>query len=194
MNDLGDEDILAFLHAIDDELAARAAPDDVLPLYLIGSAALIVRYGVRSATKDVDIVHFHGSTLEEEAVKLFGKGTPNAERWGFYLEGVPQGLPPIPQGYCARCEILPGEWKAVRPMQPEPHDLAVTKLKRFHAKDRQDLQILCESGDVSAERLREALESAFLFAADEDEDHGRKRAFLNLERVVAFLEGRSIQL
>jgi hypothetical protein len=166
----------------------------MLPLYLIGSAALIVRYGVRLATKDVDIVHFHGCDLEDKAVALFGKGTPNADRWGFYLEGVAQGLPPIPQGYCTRCEPIPGVWKILRPMQPEPHDLAVTKLKRFHAKDRQDLQILCESGDLSAHRLREALESAFLFAAGEDEDLGRKGAFANIERVIAFLEGRSMQL
>lgn len=53
MNELGSDDVLAFLHAIDDELAGQTAPGETLSLYLIGSAALIVRYGLRLATKDV---------------------------------------------------------------------------------------------------------------------------------------------
>ncbi len=194
MKELDNDELIAFLQAIDDGLTSHAAPGDTLPLYLIGSAALIIRYGTRIATKDVDILYVHGSPLQEKAVDLFGKGSRNADRWGFYLEGVPQGLPPIPQGYFTRCEPIPGAWKVLRPMQPEPHDLAVTKLKRFHARDRQDLQIICESGDLTADRLRERLALAFAFAADEDEDPGRKAAFANLLRVIAFLEGSTNQL
>jgi hypothetical protein len=192
MNELGSDDVLAFLHAIDDELARHAAPGEILSLYLIGSAALIVRYGLRLATKDVDIVHFDLEVLEAKAIDLFGGGTPNAQRWGFYLEEVPQGLPPIPQGYCGRCEPIAGAWKVLRPMQPKPHDLAVTKLKRFHAKDRQDLRILCETGDLDANRLREAFESAFMFTTDDDPD--REEALANLETVIRFLEGEAAAL
>jgi hypothetical protein len=150
----GRDEILGFLEAIDAELVKHAKEGERLDLYLIGRSALILRYGLNLATKDVDIVHFHGSELELRAVELFGKGTRNAERLGFYLEPVPQGLPPIPRGYCPRSEDLPGPWRVLRPRQPEPHDLAVTKLKRFHAKDRGDLRILCDSGQLNAERLR----------------------------------------
>ena len=68
-------------------------------------------------------------------------------------------------------------------MQPEPHDLAVTKLKRFHAKDREDLQILCDSGELVTDRLRERLESAFMWAEKDDPD--RELAARNLARRLA---------
>jgi hypothetical protein len=67
--------------------------------------------------------------------------------------------------------------------------LAVTELKRFHAKDREDLQILCDSGRLDAGRLREVLDSAFAWA--EKEDPERARADGNLMRVVDYLEGKT---
>src|SRR5262249_55925133 len=124
------DEILDYLEAIDAELVKHAEEGESLELYLIGRAALIVRYRVSLATKDVDIVPSHGCELERRAVELFGKGTTNAERLGFYLEPVPQGLPPIPGGYCHRSEDVSGCWQVLKPKQPEPHDLAVTKLKR----------------------------------------------------------------
>jgi Nucleotidyltransferase of unknown function (DUF6036) len=186
---MGRDEILAFLEAIDAELVGHAREGERLDLYLIGRSALILRYGLNIGTKDVDIVHFHGSELELKAIEFFGKGTRNAERFGFYLEPVPQGLPPIPGGYCPRSEEIPGRWRILRPMQPEPHDLAVTKLKRFHAKDREDLQILCDSGELEADRLRQGLESAFAWAEKDDPD--RELAGRNLARVIEYLEGRS---
>jgi len=186
---MGREEILRFLEAIDAELVGHAREGETIDFYLIGRSALIVRYGLQLATKDVDIVHVHGAELERIAVERFGRGTPNAERLGFYLQPVPQGLPPIPGGYCHRSEEIPGRWRVLRPRQPEPHDLAVTKLKRFHAKDRQDLQILCDSGQLHADRLRERLESAFAWAEKEDPDRGL--AARNLARVIDYLEGKA---
>lgn len=186
------DEILDFLQAIDAELLKHAKEQETLDLYLIGRSALILRYGLNLATRDVDIVHFHGSELERKAVELFGKGTMNAERLGFYLESVPQGLPPIPGSYCRRSEDVPGHWQVLRPKQPEPHDLAVTKLKRFHAKDRQDLQMICDSTQLNVDRLWEALDSAFAFAEKEDPD--RARAAGNLMRVIDYLEGKTNML
>jgi hypothetical protein len=42
--------------------------------------------------------------------------------------------------------------------------------------------------------LRQALESAFAFAADEDEDLGRRTASANLHTVIEYLEGRRHEL
>ena len=186
---MGSDEILRFLQAIDAELVEHAREGERVDLYLIGRSALILRYGLNIGTKDVDIVQVHGSALEIKAVELFGKGTRNAGRWGFYLEPVPQGLPPIPGTYWRRSEPIPGDWRVLRPMQPDPHDLAVTKLKRFHAKDREDLQILCDSGELGTDRLREGLESAFAWAEKEDPD--RDLAARNLARVIEYLEGRT---
>ncbi len=183
------DEILQFLQTIDVELALHASAGERLDLYLIGRSALILRYGLNLATRDVDIVHDHGSALEVKAVELFGRGTRNAERIGFYLEPVPHGLPPIPGGYFHRAVDIAGNWRVLRPKLPEPHDLAATKLKRFHAKDRQDLQILCDSGDLDSGRLREALESAFAWAEKGDPD--REQALANLTRVVDYLKGKT---
>ena len=90
-----DNEILDFLKAIDSELVKHAKDGEKLVLHLIGRSALILRYGLDLGTKDVDIVHFHGDELENKAVEIFGKGTLNATHLGFYLEPVPQGLPPI---------------------------------------------------------------------------------------------------
>lgn len=188
------KEILDFLRAIDSEMAKHAKEGEKLALHLIGRSVLILRYGLDLGTKDVDFVHFHGDELEAKAVEIFGKGTPNADRLGFYLEPVPQGLPPIPGGYCPKSEDIPGDWQVIQPKLPRPHDLAVTKLSRFHAKDREDLRILCDLGQLDVESLRRTLDSAFAFAADEDEDPKRKKAFANLRTVIEYLEGTRREL
>jgi hypothetical protein len=189
----GDE-ILGFFNALDGALTHYAREGETLELYLLGRAALILGYGLNLMTKDVDIVYFHGSDLQKKAEELFGKGTQGAEKWGFYLETVSSGLPPIPNGYQSRSIDVPGPWKIIRPKRPEIHDLAATKLKRFHAKDRIDLQILCDTGELNGDGLRQALDSAFVFAADEEEDPGRKTAYKNLSMVIDYLEGRRREL
>lgn len=186
---MGPDEIIRFLEAVDAELENRAAEGERLDLYLIGRSALILRYGLNVGTRDVDVVHFHGSRLELAAVEAFGRGTANADRFGFYLESVPQGLPPIPATYRSRSEPIPGRWRVLRPMLPDPHDLAVTKLKRFHAKDREDLQILCDSGELNTDGLRRSLDSAFAWSEKDDPD--RDLAARNLARVIEYLEGRT---
>jgi len=185
-----DKEILSFLSAIDDELARHAAEGETLDLYLLGRSALVLGHGVRLMTKDVDVVYIHGSPLLDRAVETFGRGTAEAARYGFYLEAVSSGLPPLPIGYQTRCRTIPGPWRVLSPALPEIHDLAATKLSRFHARDREDLRILCDTGELTVDRLREVVDLAFAFSADEDEDSKRKAAYTNLEMVVDYLEGR----
>jgi hypothetical protein len=189
-----DEQILSFLRAIDDELARHAAEGETLDLPLLGRSALVLGFGVRLMTKDVDVVYVHGSAMLDRAVATFGPGTPAAARHGFYLEAVSSGLPPLPTGYLARSVAIPGPWRVIRPRLPEIHDLAATKLSRFHARDREDLRILCDTGGLTADGLRSAVDLAFLFAADEEEDPKRKAAYANLRVVVDYLEGRRREL
>jgi hypothetical protein len=183
-------EIVRFLKAIDEELAEHAGQGERLDLYLLGRAALIVRYGLSLATMDVDLVtRAEVPALQARAFDLFGKGTPNAKKWGLYLEGVPEGLPPVPWSYRKLSVELPGDWNVLRPKQLDPHDLAVTKLRRFHAGDREDLRILCDSGDLSREGLERALSSAYPFGMDEEEDPNCKRVNDHFRRVLAYLEG-----
>jgi hypothetical protein len=189
-----DEEIMSFLRAIDDALAKTAAEGEILHLHLLGRSALVLGFGITLMTKDVDVVHIHDSNLLDRAVEIFGRGTAAAALHGFYLEPVSSGLPPLPLGYQGRCVAISGPWRVLRPGLPEIHDLAATKLSRFHARDREDLQILCDTGKLTAGRLRSAVDSAFVFAADEDEDPKRRTAYANLRVVVDYLEGRRREL
>ena len=184
-----------FLHAIDDELAKRAKQGERLDWYLLGRSTLILRFGVALSTKDVDLVTGADTPeLQRIAFDLFGQGTAGAKQWGLYLEGVPMGLPPVPGSYRNLSVELPGDWKVLRPRLLEVHDLAVTKLKRFHAGDREDLQILCSSGTITAAGLQRSLDSAFPFGMDEDEDPSCKKVNQNFRKVIDYLEGRMKQL
>jgi hypothetical protein len=187
--------IVRFLEAVDAELANHAKEGERLDFYLIGRSAMIVRYGLQMATKDVDMVsRTDAPDLEAKAFDLFGKGTPNALQWGLYLEGVPPGLPPLPGSYRRLAVPLPGSWKVLRPQQLDPHDLAITKLRRFHAGDREDLRILCDSGDLTQEGMERALGSAYPFGMDEEENPEHKRVNEHFRKLMEYLEGRSRQL
>jgi hypothetical protein len=185
---MGNDDLLRFLHAIDAGLAGHAAGGEIVELHLLGRSALILGYGLEVQTVDIDIVYVHGSRMQEIAVQDFGRGTSAAGQYGFYLEAVPPGLPPLPVGYQARCIDVEGPWMVIRPKRPEANDLAVTKLKRFHARDRQDLRFLCDHGLVDAATLRERLDAAHLFT--EPGDEGREKAYANLEIMIDYLEGQ----
>lgn len=192
------ERILAFLADLDADLAERAGTER-LDLFLIGKAAIILFYGGEEAgavTADVDVVQVShpASPLLALAIERFGKGTPAARRHGLYLEGVLTEIPPLPGGFRKRCVPMPGEWRALDVWQPEAHDLAASKLKRYASKDKQDLQHLCDKGLIDGTRLREALESAFEWHLEKDGDPNRDRAFANLARVVAYLDGTAASL
>jgi hypothetical protein len=189
------DEITRFLHAIDEDLALDAGAGERLELFLMGRAALIVRYGLTLATKDVDLAtQGEALPLQARAFEHFGKGTRNAQRWGLFLEPVPAGLPPVPGSYRTMAKDLPGDWKVLRPRQLDPHHLAVSKLRRFHAGDREDLRIICDSGDVTVEGLKTALDSAFPFGFDEEEDADHGRVQDRFGRLLEYLEGRRSDL
>lgn len=68
------DEVLVFLGAVDTELARHASEGETLDLHLIGRAALILGYGLRLMTKDVDVVEVEGSRLLGVAVAVFKKG------------------------------------------------------------------------------------------------------------------------
>jgi hypothetical protein len=187
---MGNKDIVDFLRAIDARLLEHAEPGETAVLYLLGRAAMIICCGLDRMTKDVDIVH-DTSRLQARALEAFGEGTAAANILGLYLESVSSGLPPLPSGYQTRCIDIPGSWKVIKPKRPEANDLAVTKLKRFAAKDREDLRILCDSELLDAATLRARLESAFQWVDKDDaDDDQRDAARANAEIVIEYLEGR----
>jgi len=190
------EQILRLLTALDAALAEEAKEGERLNLYLIGRSALALHYHLDLApggTRDVDVVQFQHPLppLFRKALELFGQGTAKARAFGLYLEAVPSGLPPLPCWFDKRSHEVHGEWKVIRLWQLEVHDLAATKLLSFRSQDRDDLRFLCDEGQLHAEGLKGSLESAFRWTTEKDGDTSRDRAFANLEKVIAYLDGRS---
>ena len=193
------EQILKFLNAIDGGLVSHAAEGQRLDMYVIGKAAVILFYGGEQAgamTSDVDVVQisYPRDPLLEVALKQFGKETSGAKQHGLYLESVVSGIPPLAGSFKNRCTPMTGEWKVLRVWQPEANDLAASKLKRYAAKDRDDLRYLCDKGLLQEEKVRQSLEGAFIWETEETGDPNRERAFANLEKLIAYLQGDSRNL
>jgi hypothetical protein len=191
--------ILIALTRLDEALVPFAEEGQRLDLYQLGRSALMLNYGFPLSTKDIDFVSMRDSDLEQKAIDILGKGTPLAEQAGVYLDPVPAGLPPLPHWFKKRCQELPGGWKILRLWQLEPHDLAVTKLKSFRAKDREDLQLMCDRGLLAAGKLLESLKAAFPFSSqptDEDDPDEAEwcRAYATFRRVADYLEGKTRSL
>jgi hypothetical protein len=54
----------------------------------------------------------------------------------------------------------------------------------YSPQDREDLQFLYDMGRLRADKLKETLESAFIWSMEKDADPSRDQAFAHLERVV----------
>jgi hypothetical protein len=190
------EQMLAFFDRLDEEMRPFVQKGARLDMYLLGRAALVLHYRFALTTKDIDIVEMRDSVLEGKALELFGKDTGLAKALGFYLEQVPQGLPPLPSGFQNRCEEMKGNWKVLRLWVLEAHDLAVTKLKSFRPKDREDLQLLCDRGLLNVATLHTRLQAAFPFRSPKPDDAEGDadnpdwtKALNSLKRVEAYLKG-----
>ncbi|MFO0951213.1 MAG: DUF6036 family nucleotidyltransferase [Isosphaeraceae bacterium] len=183
-----DNGVLRFLKEVDARLVAEATEGETLALYLLGRSALILGRHVGLMTKDVDVVNDDRSRLLGVALAIFGKQGTSRRESGLYLEAVSSGLPPLPSGYQSRAIEVPGPWRLLRPRRLEDHDLVVSKLRRFHAGDRQDVRILCDDGGITEDTLRERFELAHSFSDREAPDVIKAEA--HLYAVIDYLEGR----
>lgn len=186
---------LRFLNELDVALVPFANSQR-LDLYHLGRSALVSQYQATFSTKDIDVVELHATpqqqALQQKAHELFGKNTPKAKELGLYLDLVPQPMPPVSNGFLRRSNQVQGDWQVIRLWELAPNDLAATKMKRFHAQDRQDLRFLCDLGLLQADTLRTSMEEAWLW--DPPDCDARDKAFANLKLVIDYLEGRSARL
>jgi hypothetical protein len=185
--------IADFLRDI-DQFLARGRPSEILDLYHLGRSALVWHYDAPTTTRDVDVLRPRGNqSLIEFVIAEFGQGTDAAHRHGLYLEIVPDVLPPIAMGFEKRATQIAGSWTNLRIFRPDPHDLAVTKMRRFAARDREDIRFLSDRGLLDAERLTDLLDKAFFWNHPKDGDPFRDTAFEHLEIVKKYLRGEIME-
>lgn len=183
------EQMNRFLDDVDRALVA-AFPGQTLDVYHIGRSALIWEYGALSTTEDIDVLRTAGSEqMLGFVLKGFGPGTVNASKHGLYLQAVPPTLPPMPSNYQSYATLVDGSWLALRLYHLEPNDLAVSKLKRFAPRDREDIRFLCDRGLLNESVLQARLENAFQWHTDKDGNPDRDAAFAHLALVQQYLRG-----
>jgi hypothetical protein len=146
------ESILAYLRVLDGHLVAIGHSTS---LYLSGGAAVVLAYGGTDRTKDVDALVAQNDEVLDELQAWAGKNTAIARREGFFFEVVPPIYPAAP-GMFDRAIHLEGlTLQAIRPFAIELHDIIITKLGRYHGKDRSDIELLTRVPSFRAEQLSE---------------------------------------
>ncbi len=164
----------------------RGSRTTKIPLRLIGSVALMLQTDYRRGTKDGDVWQTTSITEDIKArlIALAGKGTTLHKRHGTYLDIVPNGLPFLPH---------PAQWHAQVGINAtletfeievlDVVDVVVSKLKRFHANDQNDVKAMIDRDRVPHDQLV----ARFLTAVDlftGDARAGELRGYIaNLHRV-----------
>lgn len=174
------------LSAMSSELdACSLGPVD---LFLLGGCSLILFDDRIGATKDLDVVSERLYSSNEEAaavlVERFGRTSGRVP----YLDPVPGGLPPLPLGWAGRAERRPSPSKSLRLWSLSPADLIVTKLRRWHPRDRADVRHVCDRHPEVRQQLA-AVSAADFFADDWWEQMEPRR-----DRVLAYLDGDTDEL
>ncbi len=147
-------DIDSFFQAIDR--GWQGPREGRIRLRVLGSVALMLQSDYERGTNDGDILETAGVTgpIKELLLALAGKGTRLAERHGMYLDIVANGLPFLPLGprWHARSEL--NETLTTFEVDVlDVVDVVVTKMKRFHAADRSDVQAMVDRELVPHDRL-----------------------------------------
>ena len=136
------------------ELASRWSERPVT-LNLLGATALAVQVDFARGTRDADVLQT--LDLNEAArahlLELAGPGTTLAARWKLHVQIVPNGIPFLPHPPTWNRVALPGAPTAVSIRALDVVDVVVSKLKRFSANDRSDIDAMISAGHVSHDRL-----------------------------------------
>jgi hypothetical protein len=127
-----------------------------IPLRIIGSSALMLQTGYERGTKDSDVLETAAITVAVKArlLALGGEGTDLHRRHRLYVEVVGNGIPFLPQLalYHPQTE-LNARLRNFDLEVLDVVDVVVSKLKRFHADDRGDIEAMVDLELVPHARL-----------------------------------------
>jgi|GEM_PF-3032935 len=151
------ESLALYLKVLDDHLVNK---ERSTTLYLSGGAAVVLAYGSAERTKDIDVFTEQRNQILEDLQTWAGKNTPIARREGYFFEIVPPIYPMAPGMFSRAIPITGLNLKAITPYAIELHDIIITKLDRFHSKDRSDIERLTRSPGFGHNRLLTLYETA----------------------------------
>ena len=132
-------------------------------LPIIGAAALLLQTSYERLTKDSDVLETEpiAEGVRSQLENLGGKDSKLHRRHNIYLDFVRPGLPLLPQQ--PDWVVIPDLTASLVHFRIEAlHvvDVVVSKLKRFHANDRHDIQAMVDLDLIPHALLVERFKSA----------------------------------
>jgi hypothetical protein len=121
--------------------------DRPVALHCIGGFAIAMLYGLPRPTVDVDCLTV--IPVEETAPLqlLAGEGSSLHRKHGVYLQHV--GIVTVPENYTDRLtSMFPAAYHRLLLVGLEAHDLALSKLERNSARDREDVKYLARAAPL----------------------------------------------
>jgi hypothetical protein len=125
----------SFFTEIDQTLDQRVA------LHCIGGFAIAMLYDLPRPTVDVDCLTIIPVDKTATLQALAGEGSALHKRYGVYLQHV--GIVTVPESHNDRMTpMFPAAFRRLLLLGLEAHDLALSKLERNSARDREDIKYL----------------------------------------------------
>lgn len=138
----------AFLSDID-----RALNEPVV-FHCIGGFAVAMLYGLPRPTVDVDCLSVIPAEEITRLQSLAGEGSPLHKQHGVYVQHV--AVVTVPENYEERLLPVPGaRFRYLQILGLEAHDLALSKLERNSARDREDVKFLGRAAPLTLSVLQQ---------------------------------------
>jgi hypothetical protein len=151
-HDLPPEPWHSFFAEIDQTL------DQPVVLHCIGGFAIAMLYGLPRPTVDVDCVTVIPVDQTAPLQSLAGEGSPLHKKFGVYMQHV--GIVTVPEDYNNRLiPMFPTTFRWLLLMGLEAHDLALSKLERNSARDREDVKYLARAAPLDLSVLESRYQS-----------------------------------
>jgi hypothetical protein len=137
-----------FLSEVDSQLA------EAVVLHCHGGFVAALHYGMPRTTADLDYLAIAPGNAQGLIEKLGGQASLLTKKYGVYLQHFP--LTSAPESYEERLtELFPGQFKYLRLFALDPYDLALSKLTRNTAVDREDVEYLARAIPLDPQVLRQ---------------------------------------
>ena len=113
----------------------------------IGGFALAMLYGLPRPTADVDYLSVAPIEEREDLEALAGMGSALHGKYGVYVQHV--AVVTVPDSYEDRLTpMFPSAYQRLRLFGLDAYDLALSKLERNSARDREDVRFLAGAGPL----------------------------------------------
>jgi hypothetical protein len=121
--------------------------DQPVALHCIGGFAIAMLHGLPRPTVDVDCLTVIPVAETAPLESLAGEGSVLHKKHGVYLQHV--GIVTVPSDYEDRLTLMfPTAFRRLLLLGLEAHDLALSKLERNSARDREDVRYLARAAPL----------------------------------------------